>query len=84
MSLTSLPTTFHVSMPITAIIAHARRPRRLDGLFVDRVTGNEIPGEELVRQARELAEKGFEVMPPCDHYDAKGNCLGHPAKRTVE
>lgn len=77
MTLTSIPRTFHVTMSIAAIIKHARAPRRLDGMFIDRVTGNPLPGEELLRQTHALAEKGFEVIPPCDHHDAKGNCLGH-------
>lgn len=83
MTLTSTPQTFHVSMTIASIIKHARNPRRLDGMFVDRVTGTPLPGEELVRQAHALAEKGFQVIPPCDHHDAQGNCLGHPVGRAA-
>lgn len=80
MSLTSTPTTFHVHMPITAVIQHARRPSRLDGMFLDRETKRPLTGEEVLTIAHDLANKGFEVIPPCDNHDAKGHCLGHPTE----
>lgn len=77
----STPRTFHVYMPITEIIRHARRPRRLDDMFVDSETKRPLTGEEVLTMAHDLASKGFEVIPPCDNTDAKGYCLGHPAER---
>lgn len=77
MSPASTPTTFHVHMPITAVIQHARSPRRLDGMFLDRETKRPLTGEEVLTIAHDLASKGFDVIPPCDHHDAKGRCLGH-------
>ncbi|MGC8384966.1 hypothetical protein ACP3P8_23025 [Pseudomonas aeruginosa] len=29
--------------------------------------------------AHHLASQGFELVPPCDHHDERGYCLGHPA-----
>lgn len=77
MNLANTERTFHVHMPINAIIEHARRPRRLDGMFHDRATKRPLTGEEVLTIAHDLASKGFEVIPPCDHHDAKGHCLGH-------
>ncbi|HGM6086755.1 TPA: hypothetical protein ACKPZF_000684 [Pseudomonas aeruginosa] len=77
--LTSTPKTFHVGMAISYLIGHARRPRRLDGIFVERATGRPLPGEEVVKMAHHLASLGFELVPPCDHHDERGYCLGHPA-----
>lgn len=77
--LTSTAKTFHVGMAISYLIGHARRPRRLDGIFVERATGRPLPGEEVVKMAHHLSCQGFELVPPCDHHDERGYCLGHPA-----
>lgn len=69
--------TIHCSMAISYLIGHARAPRRLDGIFVERGTGRKLPGEEVVEMAISLANNGYEVVPSCNHHDAKGYCLGH-------
>lgn len=67
----------HCCMDISGLIQHARAPRRLDGIYLDRNTGRKIPGEEVLAMAIDLASKGYEAIPACDHHDAKGYCLGH-------
>lgn len=69
--------TIHCCMAISYLIGHARRPRQLDGIFIDRNTGEKMPGEEVLAMAIDLASKGYEAVPTCDHHDAKGYCLGH-------
>ncbi|SDG86920.1 hypothetical protein SAMN05216588_101247 [Pseudomonas flavescens] len=76
-------TTFHVSLAITYVIARARRPRALDGTLHDRATGRPLTGEEVLTVARQCAEKGYEVIPSCDHVGSKGECLGHPAEASA-
>ncbi|HFT8665967.1 TPA: hypothetical protein ACGSTW_000729 [Pseudomonas aeruginosa] len=75
--LTSTPKTFHVGMAISYLIGHARQPRRLDGIFVERGTRRPLLGEEVVEMAHHLASQGFELVLPCDHHDSRGYCLGH-------
>lgn len=69
--------TFHCCMAISYLIGHARRPRKLDDIFVERGTGRKLPGEEVVTMAIDLANKGYEVVPSCDGHNAKGYCQGH-------
>ena len=41
-------------------------------------TGRSLPGEEVLTLARDMAAKGFEVMPiGCVNFDSRGYCLGH-------
>ncbi|HHN0514954.1 TPA: hypothetical protein ACRNDL_001252 [Pseudomonas aeruginosa] len=75
--LTSIHKTFHVGMAISYLIGHARQPRRLDGIFVERGTRRPLLGEEVVEMAHHLASQGFELVSPCDHHDSRGYCLGH-------
>ncbi len=72
-------TIFHCSIDIAnGVIRYAKSPRRLDGLFKGAATGRSLPGEEVLQLAREMADKGFTVMPiGCDHFDSQGYCLGH-------
>lgn len=72
------PKTFHVALAIRYVIARARRPRALDGVLEDRNNGRKLTGEEVIAVARQCAEKGFDVIPSCDHIGPKGDCLGHP------
>jgi hypothetical protein len=74
----SKATMRHITMSIDGgILARRRRPRQLDGIFEDSVTGKALTGEELLAMAADLKSKGFEVIPVCDHHDEKGHCLGH-------
>ncbi|MFK8398134.1 hypothetical protein M2D07_006435 [Pseudomonas sp. BGr12] len=72
-------TVHHCSIDIAnGVIRYARSPRRLDGLLKEANSGRSLPGEEVLSLAREMAGKGYEVMPiGCDHFDSRGYCLGH-------
>lgn len=74
-------TTYHCAVDIAhGVIRYAKSPRRLDGLLKEAGTGRSIPGEEVLKLAREMAEKGYTAMPiGCDHFDSQGYCLGHEA-----
>ena len=69
--------TFHCCMAISYLIGHARRPRELDGIFVERDTGRKMPGEEVLTMAIDLASNGYEVVPSCENHDTRGYCQGH-------
>lgn len=83
MSLTSQAKTFHVCVAVSYVIARARRPRALDDLLSERGTGRAIPGEEVLAIARDCAERGFTMIPSCDHHGDNGACLGHPVEASV-
>jgi hypothetical protein len=83
MSLDRQPKTFHVSLAVSYVTARARRPRALDDLLNERGTGRPIPGEEVLSIARECAERGFSMIPSCDHVGPDGGCLGHPVEATA-
>lgn len=61
---------------LNRIIREKWKMSRLDGLFLDD-NGKEIGGERALILVNEWWSKGLECGPPCDHQDAKGNCLGH-------
>lgn len=75
-------TIHHCAIDIcNGIIRHARAPRNLDSMLKDAATGRSLTGEEVLQMAHKMAAKGYQVMPiGCDHHDAKGYCLGHPAE----
>lgn len=77
------PKTFHVALGIRYVIARARRPRSLDGILAERNTGRKLTGEEVIAIARQCAEKGFDVIPSCDHHGEHGQCLGHPVEASA-
>ncbi|HAR06754.1 MAG TPA: hypothetical protein DCR72_14480 [Pseudomonas sp.] len=77
MSQTITSKTFHCCMAIDYLISKARRPRQLDGIFVERETKRPLPGEEVVEMAIDFASRGYEVIPSCDHHDERGFCRGH-------
>lgn len=33
--------------------------------------------DEIAHDVVEAIDKGYEVLPPCDHVDEKGRCKGH-------
>ena len=48
----------------------------LEGMFKNE-HGAVIEPEAIVAHAIVLKAKGYEVLPPCDNYDALGYCNGH-------
>ena len=48
----------------------------LEGMFKND-QGETIAPEAVVAHAAVLKAKGFEVLPPCNNYDALGYCNGH-------
>lgn len=47
----------------------------LPGLLID---GRRPTLAEFRAACDEARVKGYEVLPPCDHVDEKGLCMGHP------
>jgi len=48
----------------------------LEGMFKNE-RGETIAPEAVVAQAVVLKAQGFEVLPPCNNFDALGYCNGH-------
>lgn len=46
-------------------------------MLKERKTGRTLRSEEVKAHAAILKAQGFDVLPPCDHHDERGNCLGH-------
>lgn len=69
-------TTFHVTFTLDSLI-HRGEAAKIAGYV-------RLPGEtdwateaEIIAHATILKAQGFDVLPPCNNHDAKGNCLGH-------
>lgn len=66
---------YHVGFDLSCIL---NAPMDEAGAMLkDARTGRSLPGAEAKTHAAIMKAKGFKVLPPCDHHDAEGYCLGH-------
>ena len=66
---------YHVAMSCTGIL---REPPEVAGsMLKDGKTGRTLKSEEVYAMAATYKARGYDVIPPCDNYDAKGFCKGH-------
>ncbi len=68
-------TTYHVTVDLRWVLR--AKDREIRHMLVDAETGRNLTPEECRDLAIERLRQGFEVLPVCDHHDAKGRCLGH-------
>lgn len=69
-------TTYHITLDLRWVLR--AKDREIRNMLVDAQTGRTLTPEECRDLAIERLREGFEVLPRCDHHDAKGHCLGHP------
>jgi hypothetical protein len=83
--------TKHLSISIDGVLAMT--DEEVEQSYYARDDGTYVTPQEARETAQYYKSKGFEVIPPCDHHDEKGYCLGHPvlhetpqakAKREIE
>lgn len=67
--------TYHVAMSCDGIL---REPPEVAGCMLkESATGRTLESHEVYALATLCKARGFEVIPPCENYDAKGYCQGH-------
>lgn len=67
--------TFHVGVAVRYLLL--MDDAELSRMLVNSETGRNIPAPEARELLKEMRAKGVTVVPPCDHTDATGRCLGH-------
>lgn len=64
--------TIHVSVNIDHLL------RMDDAKLMETIVSFDPMTVDQVRSyLQELKGDGYEVVPPCDHHDDRGHCLGH-------
>ncbi|MCF2911875.1 hypothetical protein [Halomonas sp. Cn5-12] len=79
MTLTSIPTTFHIHIPIRVLLSYG------DKRLGDIVTHSEgVDGAR--KELRQMLENGKQVLvcdSSCDNRNPDGSCAGHPSAKAV-
>lgn len=58
--------------------------RKLERALKKAPDGAKMSAEDIRAVLRAFLAAGMDTLPMCDHCDARGRCMGHPAEEEAE